>query len=120
MNHSWEKEILFNTQTLPGVAIAIDHLNQSTLEEIPDETSEWLWRFTICDGTENVELADTAIKHATIALSLLLSNRKSFEKNVSNKLGNRFVTETVNGWIKSLEIIIEEASKREMCHWKVK
>ncbi len=115
--YEWESPIYFEGIALPGVTIAIDHINESNIPDLSPNTAKWLWRFTICSGVTNKDNSQNIIKCANEALISIRTHRNHLMRVLPAKWDGKFDESVIDEWEFALVKIIEVASGREFCEW---
>lgn len=119
MNIDWRRPIIFEGTELPDVTIAIDHLGMhDNLPGISEETSEWLWHFTVCVGRKKTDDSATVLLRATEALNLAKQHRDNLKQTVPKHFQGPLEPEVIDDWIAALETIVGIASTCESCSWE--
>lgn len=114
----WHRPIVFEGVELPGVAIAIDHLGMyGNLPGLPENTSDWLWRFTICVGVNKAASSEEIIQHASCTLELAEKHREDLLHSVPKQYGSEFDSDVLDAWLWTLRELITIAQTRTTCQW---
>ena len=118
MAEEWERAIQFEDVTLPGSAMAIDHLGMyGNLPELSEASSKWLWHLTICVGTPKFSDSETIIRHATETLELVEKHRPRLLRSIPERYAGTFSGRVLDEWRLALQLMIDAASSRQYCMW---
>lgn len=118
MPADWERPIFFEGVELHGVMIAVDHLGlYDNLPEMSEETSIWLWRFTICVGVIREDSSASVVNAVSETLELIQRFRGRLLKTLPDHYPG-FQEEVLEAWRQSLEQILCLAEERAHCKWQ--
>jgi hypothetical protein len=117
----WMTPILFEGIELSPISVAIDHLGMyGNLPELSEETSKWLWEFTICQGIKKNDKGKIIHKHISETLLQTNTFRDHLLKNVPNHFDGKFSEVHLDMWINDLETMLEACKNKDECSWTVK
>lgn len=115
----WERPIIFEGFTLPDTIIAIDHLGMyDNLPEMSEETSVWLWRFTICVGMPRSERSEIILRHTSETRDLINRFRERLLRTVPAQYQGTFTEAILDSWVVALQTIMNIAADRVECTWE--
>ena len=117
-NSLFAHRIYFEGVEMPNGARVIEHLGlYNNLPEISQETTDWLWRFTICVGRTRVDSSTTIIRACRETLSLLQLHRAHLKVHFPKHFSGEPLPGFFDEWVWSLEHMETVAKGREMCEW---
>lgn len=108
------KVIRFEGEMLPNWAQLLDLA--ARLCPVSVETRDWFSRFTNSAGVDD---ARTVAKEAGILLNALRENRQPVNTQLQRTRGDGQASQVVAAWEYSLDTMIQAASSRKTCSWKV-
>jgi len=117
----WMTSIIFEGVELSPISIAIDHLGMhGNLPRLSEESSKWLWRFTICRGVKNEESSERIKRHIGEVISLAKVHKNHLLKNVPLRFDGNFTEIHLKMWMNDLETILSLSEDKTVCHWTAK
>ena len=110
--------ITFEGIELSPISLAIDHLGMyGNLPEISEDTSKWLWRFTICRGVNNKDISENIRKHVEETLSIANNKREHLLKNIPKHYDGEFTEYHLDLWMNDLKTMLEICKSKKSCTW---
>ena len=113
--HSWARRIVFEGESLPGTAFAIDHLG--TLPGLSDEASEWLWRFTICVGCTKSDDSVRIIRVVSETMDRFAASRPHLLATLPARFNGPFDDQVLDEWLFALRTMLRIAQRQPRCSW---
>jgi hypothetical protein len=111
--------IYFEGEALPEAMCCVDVAAlYYYLPDIPEDTQEWLWRFTVCLDKERVADSSEVRRHANLLRERITTNRVGLEAALL-ELGRdaKWVDEFIGAWQTGLERVCELSQDSETCRW---
>jgi phenylpropionate dioxygenase-like ring-hydroxylating dioxygenase large terminal subunit len=117
----WMVPIIFEGVELSPISIVIDQLGMyGVLPGLSEETSKWLWHFTICHGVKNTDSTDNVIKHVKETLSILNAEHGHVLETVSKIFDGDFSEDFLDLWVCDLTNILNASKNKSTCTWTAK
>lgn len=115
----WERSIIFEGVALPDTVISIDHLGMyDNLPEMSEETSLWLWRFTICVGMPRSDRSEIVLRHVSETLDLITRFRSRLLLTVPAQYQGLFTEDVLDSWAMALRTMLDIAAGQTQCTWE--
>ncbi len=118
-SHEWEFVIRFCDHDLPPAMCYVDVAAMyGYLPDIPDETGEWMWAFTICKGRERTATGQEVQTHCGLLLDLMNANYQDLVNALLRTGRDREEVERACAqWQDGLTKVVSLARAHETCTW---
>jgi hypothetical protein len=115
-SHSYKnlKSIRFEGELLPNWAQLLDLASRSC--PVSEETRHWFSSLTNSNGADD---AKTALTHCQLLLRELQTHRDSVLAELRRGPEDNQAAQIFAAWIYALDTMIQQASNRRTCSWKV-
>ena len=115
----WRRSIRFENVVLSPISIAIDHLGMhNNLPGISEQSSRWLWSFTICRGRKKSDSSRNILAVTGEVLGLIEQNKHSLVASAQPHFDGFFTTRELEMWTADLKAIDRIARTRDECTWE--
>ena len=115
------KPIIFEDTELSEISYMIDHLGAyENLPDLSEETSVWLWRFTICSGLIKNESSESIQKHIHEVLKNIKQEKNKLVQKIDEHFIGPFTESKLSLWINDLETILTKSKATQTCSWTMK
>jgi hypothetical protein len=85
---------------------------------IPEDTKDWFWTFTICMDRERSSDSTEVIRHVKILRDGLTAHEDILVRRLVTSDRNEIEAKAlITDWVKGLEQICELAADKTTCHW---
>jgi hypothetical protein len=96
-------------------ACAIDHLGKEP--GVSEETSLWLWQFTICAGRARTDDSERIVRCASEVLQLAVTSPERLLAVIAPRFAGPFGARVLDEWVLTLRTIIDIARRHPTCSW---